>query len=178
MTSWMRNQLTKLYNAVSASMTATPVERLQSIRDTASLLDNKMMENMGYGIWTGEIERYRGKRSRKDIDLTPHEYGRALMRVYRSFRASHKLGLVPDHFNTQEACNKIELINPLSLVHVPDCFKTHEMCDKAVEEGLGLLEHVPNQYKAQEMYDKAIEEDTGLLEHVPDQYKTQKMCIK
>ena len=45
----MRNQLTKLYNAVSAPMTATPAERLQSVRDTTSLLYNRMMENMGYG---------------------------------------------------------------------------------------------------------------------------------
>ena len=49
MTSWMKNQLTKLYNAVSAAMAATPAERLQSVRDTASLLYNRMVENMGYG---------------------------------------------------------------------------------------------------------------------------------
>ena len=45
----MRNQLTKLYNAVSPTVTATPVERLQNVREIASLLHNKMMENMGYG---------------------------------------------------------------------------------------------------------------------------------
>ena len=47
----MRNQLTKLYNAVSAPVTATRdalAERLQSVRKTASLLYNRMMENMGY----------------------------------------------------------------------------------------------------------------------------------
>ena len=49
MTIWMRNQLTKLYNAVSAPVAATPAEKLQSVRDTASLLRNRMMENMGYG---------------------------------------------------------------------------------------------------------------------------------
>ena len=52
MTSWMRNQLTKLCNAVSAPVTATRdalVERLQSIRDTASLLYNRMVGNMRYG---------------------------------------------------------------------------------------------------------------------------------
>ena len=48
----MRNQLTKLYNAVSAPVATTRDalgERLQSVRDTASLLYNRMMENMGYG---------------------------------------------------------------------------------------------------------------------------------
>ena len=41
MTSWMRNQLTKLYNAISAPAAASRdalTERLQIVRDTASLL--------------------------------------------------------------------------------------------------------------------------------------------
>ena len=48
----MKNQLTKLYNAVSAPVAATRdalAERLQSICETASLLYNRMVENMGYG---------------------------------------------------------------------------------------------------------------------------------
>ena len=45
----MRNTISKVYNAVSASVAATLAERLQSVRDTASLLYNKIMENMGYG---------------------------------------------------------------------------------------------------------------------------------
>ena len=51
MNTFLRNTITKLYNAVSVPVTATRdalVERLQSIRDTASLLNNRMMENMGY----------------------------------------------------------------------------------------------------------------------------------
>ena len=51
MTSWMKNQLTKLYNAVSAPVAATRdalAEILQSVHDTTSLLYNRMMENMGY----------------------------------------------------------------------------------------------------------------------------------
>ena len=62
MTIWMRNQLTKLYNAVSAPGAATPAEKLQSVRDTASLLRNRMMENMGYGQ---ERLKDTGKRSRR-----------------------------------------------------------------------------------------------------------------
>ena len=48
----MKNQLTKLYNAVSAPVAATRdalAERLQSVRETASLLYNRMVENMEYG---------------------------------------------------------------------------------------------------------------------------------
>ena len=51
MTSWMRNELTKLFNAVSAPVTATRdalAERLESVRETASLFYNRMVENMGY----------------------------------------------------------------------------------------------------------------------------------
>ena len=42
----------KLYDAVPAPMAATRdafAERLQSLRDTASLLYHRIMENMGYG---------------------------------------------------------------------------------------------------------------------------------
>ena len=49
---FLRNPISKLYNAVSAPVAATRdalAERLQSVRDTASLLYNRMMENMGYG---------------------------------------------------------------------------------------------------------------------------------
>ena len=51
MTRWMRNQLTRLNNAVSAPVAATRdalAERLQRVHETASLLHNRMVENMGY----------------------------------------------------------------------------------------------------------------------------------
>ena len=52
MNTFLRNTISKLYNVVSAPVTATRdalAERLQSVRDAASLLHNRMMENMGYG---------------------------------------------------------------------------------------------------------------------------------
>ena len=52
MNEFLRNTISKLYNTVSAPVTATRgvlAERLQSVRDTASLLYNRMMENIGYG---------------------------------------------------------------------------------------------------------------------------------
>ena len=45
---FLRNTISKLYNAVSAPMAATRdtlAERLQGVRETASLLYNRMMEN-------------------------------------------------------------------------------------------------------------------------------------
>ena len=50
--SWFRNTITNLYNAVLAPVAASRdalAERLQSVRDTASLLYNRMMNNIGYG---------------------------------------------------------------------------------------------------------------------------------
>ena len=52
MNSFLRNTISKLYNPVSAPVTATRdalAEKLQSVRDITSLLYNRMMENMGYG---------------------------------------------------------------------------------------------------------------------------------
>ena len=92
----MKNQLTKLYNAVSAPVAATRdalTERLQSVRETASLLYNRMVENMVYGQETlkdivekeAEEEQQQEEEYEEDIDLTPHEHERALNRAYRSF---------------------------------------------------------------------------------------------
>ena len=93
----MRNQLTKLYNAVPAPVTAIRdalAERLQSVRDTASLLYNRMMENMGYGqqerlkdiVEKGaEEEEQQQEEEEEVIDLTPHEHERVLRGAYGSF---------------------------------------------------------------------------------------------
>ena len=52
MNTFLRNTISKLYNVVSAPVAATRdalAEKLQSVRDTTSLLHNRMIENMGYG---------------------------------------------------------------------------------------------------------------------------------
>ena len=97
MTSWMRNHLTKLYNAVSATVVATRdalAETLQSVRETTSLLYNRMIENMRYGQErledivekdTGEEEEHQQEEEEEDIDLTPHEHESVLKGAYRSF---------------------------------------------------------------------------------------------
>ena len=67
-------------------------ERLQSVRETASLLYNRMVENVGYGqetlkdiIEKEAEEEQQQEKEEKDIDLTPHEHERALKGAYRSF---------------------------------------------------------------------------------------------
>ena len=64
-------------------------ERLQSVRETTSLLYNRMMENMGYGQQERlkdivEKEAEEEQQQEEDIDLTPHEHER-LRGAYRSF---------------------------------------------------------------------------------------------
>ena len=52
MSTFLRNTISNLYNAVSTPVAATRdalAERLQGIRETASLLYNRMIENMEYG---------------------------------------------------------------------------------------------------------------------------------
>ena len=52
MNTFLRNTISKLYNAISATVTATRyalAERLQSLRETASFLYNRVMDDMGYG---------------------------------------------------------------------------------------------------------------------------------
>ena len=51
MNSFLRNTISKLYNAVSVPVAATRgalAERLQRVRDITSLLYKRVMENMGY----------------------------------------------------------------------------------------------------------------------------------
>ena len=64
-------------------------ERLQSIRKTASLLYNRMVENVGYrqeklkDIVEKEAEEE--QQQEEDVDLTPYEHERALKLACRSF---------------------------------------------------------------------------------------------
>ena len=52
MTSWIRNQIAILYNAVSITVATTwdmPAEKLQSVCESDFLLYNIMMDNIEYG---------------------------------------------------------------------------------------------------------------------------------
>ena len=68
----------------------TFAERLQGVRETASLLYDRMLENMGYGqerlkdIMEKEAEEEQQQEEEEDVNLTPHENERALKGAYRS----------------------------------------------------------------------------------------------
>ena len=96
----MRNTISKFYNAVSAPVAATRdalAARLQSIRETASVLYNRMMDNTEYGRErlkdivekeAREDEEETTEQTREEeednIDLTPQEHERALKEAYKS----------------------------------------------------------------------------------------------
>ena len=64
MLTWMKNQISKLYSAVSAPVAATRdalSERLQNVCDTASLLYNRTMHHIG----TRDIKKHREKCSER-----------------------------------------------------------------------------------------------------------------
>ena len=63
---------------------------------------------------------------------------------------------IPDHFKTQEMCNKVVEEDPCSLEHIPDYFRTQDMCNKTLEEDPCSLEHVPDHLKTQDMYIEAV----------------------
>ena len=124
MTSWMRNQLTKLYNAVSAPVTATRdvlAERLQRVRDTTSLLYNRMMENMGYG----QQERLK--------DIVEKEAEKEQQQEEEDWcKDPWVLRFIPDYLKTEEMCIKAFEAGLWKLKDVPDDLKTQEMCDNVV----------------------------------------------
>ena len=65
MTSWMRNQLRKLYNTLSAPVPATLdalAERLQSVRETASLLVKRGIMPQSRHIQTAKVFKYNPQR--------------------------------------------------------------------------------------------------------------------
>ena len=135
MTSWMRNQLTKLYNAVSAPVTAmwdALPERLQSVRETASLLCNRMMENVGYG------QEIKPRYLTFVLDQAVHR---------RPWGLRH----VSDKLKEQGICEWVVYKNPWILKCVPDHFKTWEMCIDAVMEDPLLLRYVPDWLVTQQL---------------------------
>ena len=99
---YLRNTISKLYEVVSTPVAATRdalAERLQSVRDTVTLLYNRTKEKLGYGgetlkdIVENEAEKEHKEDNEDDneeqekIDLTPQEHETALKDAYRSFRS-------------------------------------------------------------------------------------------
>lgn len=103
-TNWMRNQIANLYNALSAPIAATRdtlAERLHSVRETASSLYNRMMDNNEHGwerlkdiVWKKQGKKRKklktqGEEQTEDnIDLTAAENQRTWKGAHRTL---HKI---------------------------------------------------------------------------------------
>ena len=88
----MKNQITDLYNAVSAPVAATRdalSERLQSVRETVTLLYERAKQKLGCGQTLKDIAEEQANREHQqtgdNVDLTPMEHERALKEPYQSF---------------------------------------------------------------------------------------------
>ena len=138
----MRNQLTKLYNAVSAPVTTTRdalAKRLQSVSDTASLLYNRMMDNIEYGQ-----ERLKDIVEEEAEEEEQQEEGEEGW-----LKDPLVLRFIPDCFKTQEMCIKALEAGLWELKDVPDHFKTQGMRDDAVQRSPFYLEYVSDHLKMQ-----------------------------
>ena len=62
--------------------------------------------------------------------------------------------------------------------YVPDHFKTQEMCNKAVKHDSWMIKYVPDQFKTEEMCKELVTHKAWMLDYVPDRLKTQEMCNK
>ena len=146
-----KNQISKLYNAVSAPVAASRdglAERLQSVRDTASLLYKRAKQRNPWAL----------------------RYNKAVQ------RDPWALEEVPDQYKTQEMCIEAVQRVPWMFDLVPGQYKTQEMCNKAVEGDPDMFEYVPDQYKTQEMCLEAVRHDECNIIYVPDDKKTWKIC--
>ena len=85
---------------------------------------------------------------------------------------------IPDHLKTQEMCNEVVHMKPLSLAYVPDRFKTQEMCDEAVRNKPCMMFFVPEHFKTREMCNEIMGTMSEAFHHIPDHFKTQGMCKK
>ena len=76
----MKNQINKLYSAVSAPVAASRdalAERLQSVRDTASLLYERAKQKLGYGQPLKDIVEEQANQDYIGIEDIKHLYPRA-----------------------------------------------------------------------------------------------------
>ena len=82
----------KLFRAPVAATRDALAERLQSVRDTVTLLYNRTKEKLGYGGETlkdivedeaeKQHEEYQEEEQQENIDLTPQEHETALKGAY------------------------------------------------------------------------------------------------
>ena len=84
-----------------------------------------------------------------------------------------RLHSVPDHFKTQEMCERAIEDEPETLEYVPNHFKTQTMCERAIENEPYSLKFVPDHFKTQEICDKAVRDDPYSLQYVPDWFVTR-----
>ena len=86
------------------------------------------------------------------------------------------LAFVPDHFKTEETCNKEVGRKIYTLNNVSDYIMMQKICNKVVRKNPAAFFLVPDRLKTQEMCIMTIEVGPWQLNDIPDYLNTQKMC--
>ena len=122
----MKNQISKLYSAVSAPVAASRdvlTERLQSVRERGKQMNPRAL-------------RYNRAVQRDSwvLEYVSNQY--KTQKICNEAIGEHPgaLGYVPDRFKTQEMCEFAVGEDHYALEHVPYRFVTQEMCEFAVGE--------------------------------------------
>ena len=109
----MKNQISKLYSAVSAPVAATRdvlAARLESVRDTASLLYNRTMYHIGYGQETlKDIVENVAKEEEKEPQQQTEEEEEAVLELTKDGTRVKEFRITRDmkRNNTKIIMNKI-----------------------------------------------------------------------
>ena len=171
MNTFLRNTTSKLYNAVSAPVAATQdelTERQQSVRDSASLLYNRMVENMGYGPETlkdiVEKKGEEGQQHEEEVGDWIQKFDpclglRILINVSYYENVLRWIREIPGHLKTQVMCEEAVWIEPRSLAFVPHRLKSKGLCIKAVRRNPYALNYVPDHLKTQKICKEAMREN-------------------
>lgn len=87
------------------------------------------------------------------------------------------LKFVPPEHMTPEMCDHCVSADPRLLCFVPDALKTADMCKQAVAACASTLQFVPKALADQTMRSEAFAADVGTLMHFPAELITGDMCI-
>ena len=146
-------------------------ERLQSVRDSASLLCSRMVENMGYGQETlkdivekeGEEEQQQeeeevGDRIQK---FDPGLGLRILINMSYYENVPHWIREIPGHLKMQAMFEEAVWIDPCILAFVLDRLKSKGLCIKKVKRNPYALNYVLDYLKTQKICNEAMRENTA-----------------
>ena len=155
MLTWMKNQITDLYNAVLALS-----ERLQSVRDTASLLNNRTMHHIGYG-----------KEALKDIVENAAKEEEKPLQQKKEGKRVKGCGLLPEWLRKKRCINALDTFDDnLCVWRCLALYKRKDMkrgAERSTKEALNLARefYSDNKLKRKDVRATRLEDFEGIAKH-------------